>query len=202
MKSSETEIAAILGAMMDGGYYAGHIHIDGQLFALIVAPKVAGEFNAEWIADYKDVPGATSYYDGLANTIAMAEAGSELANLVRSLDIGGNKDWYIPSQDELEIIYRNLKPTTDTNSLYGRSGVNVSAAVPTSPYTRELPAQTLAEAFQAGGAEAFEPDWYWSSTQHAGYSVCAWGQGFNHGYQGYGHKSYGGRARAVRRLPI
>ncbi len=187
---------------MGGGFYAGNVRVDGQLFALIVAPKDVGQIEGEWIENYKSVPGALSYCDGLTNTIAMAEAGSELAKAVRALDINGATDWHIPSQDELEIIYRNLKPTTDKNSLYSRSGMNVSAAVPTYPYTHDLPAQTLAEAFQAGGAEAFDDTWYWSSTQHAYYSDYAWLQYFGYGGQSYGYKSASGRARAVRRLPI
>ena len=46
----------------------------------------------------------------------------------------------------------------------------------------------------------FEPRYYWSSEQ-AGPS-SAWGQYFGHGGQDYDHRSYEGRARAVRRLEI
>ena len=46
----------------------------------------------------------------------------------------------------------------------------------------------------------FEPRWYWSGEQ-AGPS-SAWGQGFGYGDQSYGYRSFEGRARAVRRLPI
>ena len=48
--------------------------------------------------------------------------------------------------------------------------------------------------------EQFEPSWYWSCEQ-AG-SSSAWSQGFNGGLQDFGDRSYAGRARAVRRLPI
>lgn len=48
----------------------------------------------------------------------------------------------------------------------------------------------------------FKPRWYWSSTQHAANSDCAWIQFFDFGDQSLFHKSYEGRARAVRRLPI
>ena len=116
MKSSIQEITAILGTSMDGGLYAGRIFIGDQPFALIVAPKAEGEHDeTKWIANYKDVPGALSYFDGMSNTKAMAEAGSQLAKWALDLRIGGLDDWYLPSQDELEIIYRNLKPTTETN---------------------------------------------------------------------------------------
>lgn len=203
MKSSIDEITPIIGTRMDGGFYAGRLQIGEQVFALIVAPKAEGDkSDCAWINNHQDVPGAKSYNDGKANTTAMADAGSELATWARDLRIGGHDDWYLPSQDELEIMYRNLKPTTETNSCYARSGINLSAVPPTRPYTPESPVQTQAEAFQIGGEQAFEEDWYWSSTQHASYSGLAWTQDFNDGSQYDYFKSFGGRARAVRRLPI
>ena len=50
--------------------------------------------------------------------------------------------------------------------------------------------------------ELFEKAWHWSSTQYAAYPYDAWGQDFDDGGQGNFHKSYAGRARAVRRLTI
>ena len=185
------------------GYYAGRIRIGEQVFALIVAPKTEGEHqDAPWNKSSKMVEGATPYFDGLANTKAMADAGSNLALWAQGLDIGGNTDWYLPSQDELEIIYRNLKPTTETNALRGRSGINLSAVIPTYPYTTDLPTQTQAEAFQQGGEQAFDEAWYWTSTQHASHSGCAWGQRFSRGGQGSRRKVNEFRARAVRRSAI
>ena len=203
MKSSIQEITPILGTTMDGGFYAGRILVDGKPYAIIVAPKDEGErTDVEWNDDYKDVSGAKSWNDGLANTDAMAAAGSKLALWARDLRIAGHADWYLPSQDELEIMYRNLKPTTAENSQWARSGINLSAIEPTRPYTPDSPAQTMTEAFQHGGAQAFEPEWYWSSTQHASYSSNAWSQDFGDGDQGHYDKYYEGRARAVRRLPL
>lgn len=120
----------------------------------------------------------------------MVEAGSDLAKWARDLRICGKDGWYLPSQDELEIIYRNLKPTTETNSLYARSGINLSAVPPTRPYTDESPAQTTVEAFQEGGSEAFDDTLYWSSTQHAAYSNYAWYQNFSNGGQSDYGKDY------------
>lgn len=190
------------GMPLGGGFYAGPVKVAGQVYALVVAPKATGETKGAWHKDYADVPGARHYDDGLANTRAMAEAGCPLAAWALSLEIDGARDWYLPSQDELEICYRNLKPTEDENYCYGRSGINLSAGEPTRPYTPESPTQTTAEAFNEGGAEAFDPAWYWSSTQHAADSDYAWYQYFLYGTQYYGSKSYEGRARAVRRLPI
>lgn len=192
-----------LATLYEGGYYAGKILIDERPFALIVAPKDEGEHEpAIWIARSKDVPDALSYFDGAKNTQAMADAGSKLAQWAVALSSGGFRDWYLPSQDELEVCYRAMKPTTETNSLYGRSGINASALPPTYPYSPVTPLQTEMEAFRAGGTEAFEPDGYWSSTQHASYSCGACYQDFNDGDQDGWGKDSKLRARAVRRLPL
>jgi hypothetical protein len=192
-----------IGQAFEGGFFAGQIMINGIKHGLIVAPKAEGELNSAWHDDDElDVTGATSYDDGLTNTNAMAESGSPLAKHIRALTIGGQDDWYLPAQDELEIIYRNLKPTTEENSQYGRSGINLSAVPPTRPYTAEIPTKTLAEAFQKGGSEAFADNWYWSSTQHAAYAGCAWFQLFDNGHQYRNLKYSQLRARAVRRFAI
>jgi hypothetical protein len=155
-----------------------------------------------WIPKYKAVPGALHYDDGRSNTLAMAEAGSKLAQWALELRIADQDDWYLPAQDELEILYRNLKPTARENTCWGRSGINLAAFEPTRPYTPQSPMQTPAEAFQLGGAEAFEEEAYWSSTQHASDSDSAWYQHFGYGYQIIINTSIKLRARAVRRLPL
>ncbi|MDE3023248.1 MAG: DUF1566 domain-containing protein [Pseudomonadota bacterium] len=192
------------GVARDGGFYAGHIRLDdGQAFALIVAPKSTGEYKSTiWIPDYKDVPGAKSFNDGLANTRAMAEEGSELAQWALNLRMDGHEDWYIPSMDELEVIYRNLKPSTEKNSCWARSGINLSSIVPSRPYTPEFPLQTQAELFKSGAEQTFESSLYWSSSQHIEDGNYAWCQDFYDGYQGYGNTGNELRARAVRRLAI
>lgn len=197
MKSSIAEIPAIFGTEMDGGIYAGRIIVNGDPFAIILPPKLQRQHDEiEWNYSSKMVEGATSFSDGRSNTIAMSKAGSKLAQW--ALDMG----LYIPAQDELEIIYRNLKPTTDKNAQYARSGINVNAIEPTSPYTPDVPAQTLAEAFKEGGREAFDPVAYWSSTQHAATSTCAWYQHFGVGIQYDDNKNDKLRGVAVRRLSI
>ncbi|MES2126684.1 MAG: DUF1566 domain-containing protein [Pseudomonadota bacterium] len=202
MNAITHNLPAPIGAPMQGGFFAGLIKINGETFGLIAAPKATGEFKLSWNDNDKSVPGALHYADGFANTEAMAAAGSELAQTIRALRIDGFDDWYLPSQDELEIGYRAFKPTTDNNARWGRSGINVSAVPSTYPYMADMPAQTLAEAFQADGAEAFEPSWYWTSTQHAALSNDAWTQDFDDGSQISNGKSAAGRARAFRRFKI
>ena len=203
--SHQDEIAAVgIGMPYQGGFFAGKINIGGHTYALIVAPKDEGErTDVQYNADYEnEITGAKSFNDGLINTNAMADAGSDLAKWARGLQIGGFDDWYIPSQEELEVIYRNLKPTTEENSLYNRSGINPSAVPPTHPYTESEPAHTFATAFQDDGAEAFADTWYWTSTQHAAHSDSAWCQSFSYGSQSNFSKDFQLRARAVRRLVI
>lgn len=184
-------------------FYAGRIRIKTIEYALIVAPKALGEIaDGPWNKSTKAVDGATSFFDGLANTLAMAEAGSKLAKAVLALSIDGQTDWYLPALDELEICYRNFKPTTDDNSPYGRSGINVSAVPPTYPYAVAEPAQTSNVLFRAGAAEAFDAVYYWSSTQHASFTGTAWYQLFLNGTQDLWHKVISFRARTVRRVPL
>ena len=64
----------------------------------------------------------------------------------------------------------------------------------------ELPTRAEQALLFANLKDQFEPRWYWSGEQ-AGPSL-AWGQGFFSGGQFSGSRSYEGRARAVRRLPI
>jgi hypothetical protein len=202
MKSSIAEIPTIIGTALAGGFYVGRIRRGDEVRALIAAPKAEGQLIDVWNSTYKRVDGALSFNDGLANTIAMADAGSKPAKKVRDLRIGGFDDWYIPSLDELEIAYRNLKPTTEENYCYMRSGINLNAVTPTAPYTPEFPLQTQAELFQAGGAEAFDQSWYWTSTQYASASDYAWCQDFSYGNQGFTSKISKGRVRAVRSFVI
>ena len=199
----KTTIPTTPGTPFEGGFYVGRIRIEDTDYAIIVAPKAEGQHaDGPWNESTKSVKGALSYCDGLANTKAMAKAGSKLAKWAQALRIGGFKDWYLPSQDEMEMCYRYLKPGTDANALYARSGINLSAVPPTYPYGTEPAKQTKAKAFREGGAQAFDKVWYWSSTQLAAYSDYAWLQPFGYGYQSDYRKSYDSRARAVRRIKI
>jgi hypothetical protein len=171
-------------------------------YILIAAPKGEGETeDAPWIdGNTKVLEGAKSFHDGLANTEAMAAAGSGLAKWARNLRLGGFDDWYLPSRDELEMLYRAFKPTKEEN--FCASGDNPSSVPVTWAYSRDVPPQTGADVFQKGGVETFEDTWYWSSTQYAGDESYAWYQSFDTATRTTTHKDYELRARAVRRLPL
>lgn len=193
-------IASAFGTILEGGFYAGRIRLADGEYAIIVSPKAEGEHDDAAWGKVKRVENAMSFFDGLANTKAMAEAGSKLAQWALDLSIGGQTDWYLPSRDELELCYRNLKPTTQENWCY--RGDNPSSVPPGYAYMPDAPAQSEVAAFRSGGAEAFDNTFYWSSTQSAGNSDYAWTQHFDDGSQDDGRKGDRFRARAVRRLKI
>lgn len=193
-------IATAFGTILEGGFYAGRIRLADGEYAVIVAPRDPGEHKDTKWGPVKRVTGAMSFFDGLANTKAMAEAGSKLAQWALGLAIDGHSDWYLPSRDELELCYRNLKPTAQENWCY--RGDNPSSVPVGYAYFPDAPAQTDIEIFRAGGAEAFDDTWYWSSTQYAGDSDYAWGQHFGYGGQTSDRKDGSCRARAVRRVKV
>lgn len=180
-----------------GGFFSGTIRINDALFSVITAPKAEGQYSGIWLPSRDDVPGAASCFDSKANTFAMAEAGSPIAKQALSTAINGHSDWVIPARDVLEIQYRAHKPTTETNCVY-RSGDNPSSVPARYPYTKAFPAQCQDILFQAGGTEAFDADWYWSSTQRS--PSHAWSQFFDDGYQNLSSKNYEGVVRLVRRF--
>jgi hypothetical protein len=190
----------IKGDPLGGGFYVGLIKIKGATHALIVSPKNEGELIGQWGHRGVKIKDADSCFNGLSNTIEMSEAGSVLAKRIRALRIGGNDDWAIPSRDEKEIIYRTFKPTTTENYCSFRDGDNASSIPAGYPYTEQNPLQTPIPDFQEGGEQAFEPEYYWTSTQYS--ADTAFYQDFDGGSQYYDVKYYALRARAVRRLLV
>ncbi|WP_437881059.1 DUF1566 domain-containing protein [Pseudomonas sp. LRF_L74] len=190
-----------IGAALGVGFFAGQFQIAGERFALIRAPKAQG-FHApvRWGEAGILIPGADSVVDGLANTRALAEAGSELGTWALSLSIDGYEDWYLGSRDENELIYRAFKPTAQENWCSFRDGDNPSSLPPGYPYTAEHPAQTPLAAFQEGGEEALEATYYHTSTQDG--PRYAWIQSFGGGPQTDGHKGSARPAFAVRRIKV
>ncbi|MCY1282775.1 hypothetical protein D9M70_316230 [compost metagenome] len=189
------------GAPLGGGFFMGLYQIEGQQQALIRAPKALG-FHApvRWGKAGILIPGADSFVDGLANTRAMAEAGSTLAAWALELEIGGHADWFIGARDENELVYRVCKPTAQENWCSFRDGDNPSSLPPGYPYTTNDPAQSPIAIFQEGGEEALEACSHWSSTQYGpGY---AWIQYFGDGHQDIDRKVNARPAFAVRRIKV
>jgi len=173
---AESAALPALGSVFEGGFFAGEIIVDDVRYALVVSPKAEGE---KMGLEYKKkklstADGTDSDDDGPYNSELNNNANHPAAQFCRSLKIAGFNDWYLPSRDELAIICRNL-------------GSN----------RKKTP-----ELFKNGNTEAFEDDWYWSSTEHASYSDFAWIVYFLNGFQDYYYKSDSNGVRAVRRVQI
>jgi hypothetical protein len=188
-----------IGAALAGGFFAGRFQIDGAPFALICSPA-DGDIEGKWGEYGKKLDGCRSFIDGRKNTVDLAEAGSELARLVLQLDIAGFTDWFIPARDQLELLYRHLKPTDDDNWCSYLDGYNAHSVPPGDIYEDGNPAQTSAAEFKAGAAHALQPAWYWSSTQCSAHG--AYFQSFEDGDQHTSVKDTKLRARAVRMIQL
>jgi len=114
-EKQETERRFAIGFETEGGYFAGIITINGQKFGIVVSPKEGDIADQQW-GPWKNrdaIEGANSFFDGQANTQAMAEAGSELAKAIQALNINGHTDWYLPARRELSLLYANVPDLFD-----------------------------------------------------------------------------------------
>ncbi|MBD1589630.1 hypothetical protein [Pseudomonas typographi] len=117
MKRREISPAALpaVGQPLAGGFFAGRLFFNGAEHALIDAGQ---DFECEarwWDHDgpRPRIHGATCRYDGLANTLAMANEGSTIAKKVLSMNVRGTWGWYIPSIEELQLMRTNLLQLPD-----------------------------------------------------------------------------------------
>jgi len=221
-----------IGEPYGGGYVAGKIvsDYDGQTYGLIVSDGSGdsvqmGAGLLKWrtaqaaVADPHGTPPMT-LADGRANHNAVLAVGALsdfpafewIENTCNAGEgLNGHTDWYLPSRDELEIIYRNFKPVAMDNSEGTRvasgfggdgatHGTNVNSIPAGAGYTQSDPAQTNAVSFQGGGADALEASDYWSSSENDG--SCAWLQFFPNGGQYRLIKTNRYRVRAVRRIAL
>lgn len=171
-KAASPALILAIGEAYGGGFFSGITRDPetGKRYLNINA-GAAHELVGEWGKYGEKVEGADSFTDSRGNTEAMAAAGSELAQKVLVLDIGGFTDWAIPARDVQELQYRHFKPTTETNWQYGRSGDNPNSEPIGLLHTEDSPSQTSIEAFREGGTEAFRDTWYWSSSQRSAFDA-------------------------------
>ena len=192
-----------IGSVLGGGYFAGQISTAGNGIAdynLVVGPVASAQSTLQWKTSNTTTAGTSSVIDGPTNSSNMNNASHPAAQFCEGLTIGGFSDWYMPAQNELEVCYYNLKPTTTSNNT--SSGINANA-VPAraSNYTAGTPAQTSAADFITGtGAEAFTAANYWASTEFS--ASLARYQGFSNGNVNNYFKINSYRVRAVRRVAV
>jgi len=211
MTSSNLTVTSIQNSSLSG---AGNGVIMAR-FRIIVAPKATGETTLAMKNDGLRMAYAAGV--GQANTAQFASSNAidngqkcteamfrgtspstnaaayPAANWARNLSIGGYTDWYIPARDELELMYRNLRPSTTNNSIVARSGtapnnfydlssggaqggigdttsiviangINDNSEPVGAAYTATVPARTAVALFQTGGAQALAATVHWSST--------------------------------------
>jgi hypothetical protein len=151
-------IAPAIGEPFQGGFYAGEYVLGGTTYFLIVGDKQY-EQRASYVTGA--LYGVSNYQlyvtenDGLENTnwIAFPTLVQTRANTnsyfykIRQKNIAGTTDWYYPSKNEMELIIRNLYPTS-----------------------------TTASRFKTGGTQALgtsNPDGYWTSSIRSIYNYPA-----------------------------
>ncbi|MFJ1336803.1 DUF1566 domain-containing protein [Pseudomonas caricapapayae] len=188
-----------IGQPFGGGFFSGITVENGQRYANITA-SAEHELEGEWGEYGVKIEGADSFTDSRANTEAMAASGSELAQKVLVLDIGGFTDWAIPARDVQELQYRHFKPASRENYCWSRDGDNPSSLPVGLLYTKESPAKTQVPGFAQGEPEGFQAEWYWSSSQRSAY--YAFIMHFDDGIQYSYGKSGELRVRPVRRSLI
>lgn len=196
-KAAPAVTTPAIGQVYGGGFVTGITRdpVTGKR-SLHITAGAAHELVGKWGEYGEKIEGADSFTDSPANTRAMAAAGSELAAKVLALNIEGFADWAIPARDVQELQYRHFKPTTEENWESARNGDNPHSEPVGTLYSAEDPLQTVHDAFQEGGAEAFRDTWYWSSSQRSAYyAFCVY---FVVGYQHYLDKFLELRVRPVR----
>lgn len=197
--------APAIGAPYLGGYYVGIIDTTkgniiaadasqvGRRYELILAPRsmeTTKNFQTPVVAG----PAATrTRWDGLTSTNALVALGATKAPAAewcaaQVYPADTASPWYLPALDELELIYRTLKPTTASNDLTAStmptfpggaspytSGYNPSSDPPQGIYTLTSPAQTAVVAFQTLQPQSLDkqtPYRYQTSTE--GSATAPW----------------------------
>ena len=212
------------GLKLEGGYYAGKIQRADGVYALIIAPKALGFSKLAWKNANTTSGACKSLNNGAINTAHMVASGSATvypaAHYCNNLIINGYSDWYLPARDELEIAYRNFKPTTEPNTsaspkykstyvytdindgVSSATGVNSHSIPAGTAYTLSAatnPAQTPLTLFKQGGGETFYMDtnsYYLTSTEFSATEICI--QSFSGVHAGFQNKSGMSSAKYIR----
>ncbi len=199
-----TPVASLpaIGAAFEGGYYGGLISqsMNGvATHALIIAPKASGQSIRACKTTGTATAGASSTFDGWANSNAANDAAHPATQWARGLTIATFSDWYIPALFELEILYRRFKPDGSEGNVTTH-GANPYAVPASANYTFSSPAQTSFPLFAIGGAQEFLAGGMGTSTQDSTttHQVQDW---FYGNWEPLG-KTFPQTVRAIRKIPV
>jgi hypothetical protein len=197
-----TPVASLpaIGAAYEGGYYGGLISqsMNGvATHALIIAPKASGQSIRACKTTNTATTGASSTFDGWANSNAANDAAHPATQWARGLTIATFSDWYIPALFELEILYRRFKPDGSEGNVTTH-GANPYAVPASANYTFSSPAQTAFPLFAIGGAQEFLAGGMGTSTQDSAttHQVQDW---FYGNWEPLG-KTFPQTVRAIRKI--
>ncbi len=196
-----------IGQKQPGGRFTGINRIGNDVYAILIAPKWT-ETNLTWKTNNNAIPNTRSMNDGLLNTREMDAPDYPAAQYCLGLVVDGCSDYYLLASNELEMCYRNLKPVAGGNSIrksnkiLTANGINRSSIPTGVKYTNTNPEQTIVTAFCAGNSEAFESNWYWTSTSVPVSTKSSFIQYFGHGKQSWEYKIERSIVRAGRRIHV
>jgi len=113
----------------DLGGIVFYIDATGQ-HGLVAAPTDQAVNVPWWNGSYKSTGATgTAVGTGMSNTQAIIQtqgAGNNAASICRSLTLGGYNDWFLPSKDELNLMYMNIGPGANgANANLGAFGIYV-----------------------------------------------------------------------------
>lgn len=157
-----------IGDAYEGGYYAGQINDGGTIYNLVISPKSGSTNKFQFAKQYDSfTSGASSRTNGPANTLSASTSTTNgqtdhlPSNSIYNLTYNGYSDWYIPAIDELQVLYANMKPSSDaSNTSYGS---NANSVPPRGNYTANDPLPT-----SFSYSIALEASTHFSSTQDPG----------------------------------
>lgn len=154
---------------------------------------------------------ATNFVEGAANNLhgwirsaTGPNAGTfDLTGNSNGTGLGGYNDWYLPAMDELEIMYRYLKPDATANTI--TAGLNINSYPSNSTYLLNDPGITSVSDFQEFGAQSvWDPAYsiFFSVTPEENLAAGSQKfnrQAFNNGSQTFSVYNSTMMGRAVRR---
>ena len=159
-----------IGQRAPGGRLAGIIQCGREIHAIIIASNAYCAEGLKVKTTATETPSAHSKNDGFANTIIMNNDEHPAAQYCSSLVVDGCNDFYLMAANEIEVCYRNLKPSALRNEIEDTGEVNRNSIPRGAEYTLDWPTKTVVTAFQTYSYEAFKGDssWYATSSQRSG----------------------------------